>query len=89
LVAPAASAKAPNGTRMVHCMQTLAGHSPTTKSGIADCNGMPLVRHRCSSGGAVVVVKISGSAIALRAGKPPVRLGAHYTPSRLNKLCRN
>jgi hypothetical protein len=74
---------------MVHCMQTLAGRSPATKTGIADCNGMPLVRHRCPSGGAVVVIKISGSTIALRAGKPPTRLGAHYTVGRLNKICRS
>jgi hypothetical protein len=90
LVAPSmsASAKAPSGTRMVRCMQTLAGHSPATKSGIADCNGMPLIRHRCPSGGAVVVIKLGGSTVALRPGKSPVQLGAHYSTGRLNKICR-
>jgi len=90
LVAPAAtaSAQAPSGNRMVHCMQTAAGHSPVTKSGIADCNGMPLVRHPCPNGGAVVVLKLGGATVALRPGRPPVRLGASYSTSRLNAICR-
>jgi hypothetical protein len=73
---------------MAHCMQTLSGHSPATKSGIADCNGMPLIRHRCPSGAAVTVIKLGGSTVALRPGHTPVEVGGHYTVGRLNKICR-
>jgi hypothetical protein len=88
LPAASASAKTSSGTRMVRCMQTAAGHTPSTKSGIADCNGMPLIRHRCPGGGVVIVLKLGGSTVALRPGQKPVRLGASYTTNRLNTICK-
>jgi hypothetical protein len=91
LVFPAtsASAKASSGTRMVHCMQTASSHVPATKAGIADCNGMPLVRHRCPGGGVVVVLKLAGSTVGLRPDQKPVRLGTGYTTKRLNAICKS
>jgi hypothetical protein len=73
---------------MERCMQTAAGHTRVTKSGIADCNAMPLIRHRCPGGGAVVVLKLGGSIVGLRSGQMPVQLGANYTTKRLNAICQ-
>jgi hypothetical protein len=73
---------------MAGCMQTAAGHAPATKAGIADCSGMPLVRHRCPGGGVMVVLKLGGSTVALRPGRKAVRLGASDTNKRLNAICK-